>query len=80
MGRTYLSKIPTISSNPHTIMLLLIVGEFGYPEVYESRSTPETQILNQCQSISWQWKHRILHPPTTSQRIYQNTLLPHPGL
>src|ERR1700676_166376 len=33
MGRTYLSKIPTISSNPHTIMLLLIVGEFGYPEV-----------------------------------------------
>jgi hypothetical protein len=33
MGRTYLSKIPTTSSNPHTIMLLLIVGEFGYPEV-----------------------------------------------
>src|ERR1700692_442399 len=33
MGCTYLSKIPTISSNPHTIMLLLIVGEFGYPEV-----------------------------------------------
>src|ERR1700676_5074154 len=33
MGRTYLSKIPTISSNSCTIMLLLIVGEFGYPEV-----------------------------------------------
>jgi len=33
MGRTYLSKIPTISSNPHTIMLLLIVGEFRYPKV-----------------------------------------------
>ena len=33
MGRTYLSKILAISSNPHTIMLLLIVGEFGYPEV-----------------------------------------------
>jgi hypothetical protein len=33
MGHTYLSKIPTTSSNPHTIMLLLIVGEFGYPEV-----------------------------------------------
>src|SRR5882762_2939859 len=35
MGRTYLSKIPTFSSNPHTIMLLLIVGEFGYPEVIQ---------------------------------------------
>ena len=35
-GRTYLSKIPTISSNPHTIMLLLIVGEFEYPEVQNS--------------------------------------------
>ena len=40
MGCTYLSKIPTISSNPHTIMLLLIVREFGYPEVQSVRNWP----------------------------------------
>ena len=44
MGRTYLSKIPTISSNRYTIMLLLIVGEFGYPEVHSIRTSKPISI------------------------------------
>jgi hypothetical protein len=48
MGRTYLSKIPTTSSNPHTIMLLLIVGEFGHPEV-----------LSPCHNLRSDWEHYL---------------------
>src|SRR5882757_8956568 len=33
MARTSQSKLIAISSNPKTIMLLLIVGSNGYPEV-----------------------------------------------
>src|SRR5882762_1812056 len=50
MGRTYLSKIPTISSNPHTIMLLLIVGEFGYPEVHKT-ADQDRAIRNKLEEI-----------------------------
>jgi len=33
MGCTYLSKIQQLVVTTHTIMLLLILEEFGYPEV-----------------------------------------------
>ena len=36
MARTSQSKLIAISSNPKTIMLLLIVGSNGYPEVISS--------------------------------------------
>src|SRR5882762_1072507 len=39
-----LSKIPTISSNHYTIMLLLIVGGFGYSEVHSIRTSKPISI------------------------------------
>ena len=53
MGHTYLSKIPTISSNPHTIILLLIVGEFGYPEVGIDRCEVEWGYLSLWSLRTW---------------------------
>jgi hypothetical protein len=61
MGRTYLSKIPTISSNPHTIMLLLIVGEFEYLEV-----APSINILVLCQPS--RERLELLKSPNRSQK------------
>jgi hypothetical protein len=59
MGCTYLFKILAISSNPHTIMLLLIVGEFGYPEVVQDC----LHIWIWIWAIFWPWSidYKICH-------------------
>jgi len=59
MGCTYLSKILAISSNTHTIMLLLILEEFGYPEVKmaivvaSQHNVPVLSNLSKNQNCRW---------------------------